>query len=166
MPLVGRVVRHPIYVALLGVVLALAGCGTSGSGSPYLANLVRTSLDAHPGFQVQSVNCPAAKVAKGAVVRCTATLADGHKVGVRATSLDGRRAFRIIASEMLADNVERGIVGTLAERSVKARALCPEHVKVVIGRTFDCSVTDAAGRHLTAAVTILDADGGFRVGFS
>ena len=44
--------------------------------------------------------------------------------------------------------------------------MCPEHVKVVIGRVFDCSVTDAPGRHLTAAVTILDSDGGFRVGFS
>jgi Domain of unknown function (DUF4333) len=115
---------------------------------------------------VQSVNCPAAKVAKGAVIRCTVTLPGGHEVGVRATSLDGRRAFRIVASEMLADNVERGIVGTLAERSINARAVCPEHVKVVIGRTFGCNVTDAAGRHLTAAVTIVDADGGFRVGFS
>jgi Domain of unknown function (DUF4333) len=145
---------------------ALAGCGSSKSDSHYLENLVRTSLAVHPGFKVQSVACPRESAAKGEVVSCTATLEGGHKVGVRATALDGKGTFRIITSEMLADNVERGIVGTLAARSIKARAVCPEHVKVVIGRTFDCTVTEATGGHATAAITILDADGGFRVGFS
>lgn len=166
MPLIGRVVRHPISLVLAGVALALAGCGSAPSDSPYLTNLIRTSLDGHPGFRVQSVACPRGSIAKGAVVNCTATLRGGHKVGVRATALDEKGAFHIVASEMLADNVERGIVGMLAARNIKARAACPEHVKVVIGRTFGCSVTDAGGRHLTAAVTIVDADGGFRVGLS
>ena len=67
----------------------------------------------------------------------------GHKVGVRATALDANGTFHIVASEMLADNVERAILRTLAARNIKARAVCPEHVRVVIGRTFDCSVTDA-----------------------
>ena len=168
MPRIGRVVRHPINVVLAAVVfaLALAGCGSAASDSPDLENLVRTSLDAHPGFRVQSVACPRGSIATGAVTRCTATLKGGHKVGVRATALDGNGAFHIVASEMLADNVERAILRTLAARNIKARAVCPEHVRVVIGRVFDCSVTDAPGRHLTAAVTILDSDGGFHVGFS
>jgi hypothetical protein len=34
---------------------------------------------------------------------------------------------------------------------------------VVVGRTYKCSVTDHRHRHLTAAVTILDRDGGFGV---
>ena len=153
-------------LALAGLAQALNGCDATASDSHYLENLIRTSLDDHPGFDVQSVACPRGSVAQGVVVRCTATLTGGHTVGVRATALDGQGAFHIVASEMLADNVEREIVRTLLERSIKARAVCPEHVKVVIGRTFDCSVTDATGRHLTAAVIIVDADGGFRLGFS
>ncbi len=36
----------------------------------------------------------------------------------------------------------------------------------MIGKTFACHVTDASGRHIIAAVTIVDGDGGFRLNFS
>lgn len=130
--------------------------------SPNLTSLIRTSLDAHRGFHLQFVACPAGPRGKGAVVHCTVTLRGGHKVGVRAIALDGHGAFRILTSEILPDNVERAIVAALARRSIIAKTVCPEHVLAGIGRTFHCTVTAAAGRHAVGTVTIVDPDGGFR----
>jgi len=166
---ISTVVRHLITAALAAV--ALASCGGARSDSGYLTNLISTSLDAHRGFTVASVTCPPGTGSKGAVsagtvVHCTATLRGGHKVGVRATALDGEGTFHIVTSEILPDNVEGQIVATLAQRGIKARAVCPAHVRVVIGRTFECRVTEAGGHHLAVAVTIVDADGGFRMAFS
>jgi hypothetical protein len=90
------------------VATSLTACGTLGSSSPKLDNVIRSSLDAHRGFHVQSVACPAGSRDKGAVVHCTVTLSGGHEVGVRAIAL-GNDAFRILTSEMLPDNVERAI---------------------------------------------------------
>jgi Domain of unknown function (DUF4333) len=98
-------------------------------------------------------------------VQCAVALRGGHRLTVTATALDGLGALRIIASEMLADNVERGIVQTLAQRGAKASATCPEHVRVVVGRMFGCRVAYARGHHATATVTIVNADGGFRLSF-
>jgi Domain of unknown function (DUF4333) len=160
--------------------VTVAGCGSTASGTArhatsstthldqsgtaYLENLVRRSLDGHR-LDVQSVSCPAGSEPKGTVVHCAVTLRAGHRLTVTATALDGLGAFRVIASEMLADNVERGIVETLAQRGVKASATCPEHIRVVVGRMFGCRVSYARGDHATATVTIVDADGGFRLSF-
>lgn len=155
-----KVIRHVITLAVAGV--ALTACDSLESSSPNLASLIRTSLDAHRGFHVQSVACPAGPRGKGAVVHCTVTLRGGHKVGVRAIALDGHGRFRILTSEILPDNVERAIVAALARRSIIAKAVCPEHVLAGIGRRFHCTVTAGADRHALATVTIIDADGGFR----
>ena len=132
-----------------------------GSSSPKLDNVIRSSLDAHRGFHVQSVACPAGSRDKGAVVHCSVTLSGGHKVGVRAIAL-GNDAFRILTSEMLPDNVERAIVAALARRNITANAVCPEHVRAQIGRTFDCKITAGGDRRAIAKVTVLNSDGGFR----
>jgi hypothetical protein len=127
---------------------------------------IRTRLDQHRSFQVQTVQCPSdAKLAKGVVINCTAKLADGHTVAVRNTQLDNKGTVHIVISEMFADNVEHGIVVTLGQRGTSATALCPERIPVVIGKQFYCTVTDSFGRHSRALVTIVDADGGFRLRF-
>jgi hypothetical protein len=82
---------------------------------------------------------------------------------MKATQLDDRGTVHLVASEMLADNVEHGIVVTLAQRGRQVRAVCPQHVQVVVGKTFNCTVINQAGRKTTAAVTIVDSDGGFRL---
>jgi hypothetical protein len=96
-----------ITLAVAG--FALTACAAVGpSRSPSLPSLIRTSLDAHRGFRVQSVACPAGPRGKGAVVHCSVTLRGGYKVGVRAIAL-GHGAFRILTSEILPDNVERAL---------------------------------------------------------
>lgn len=151
------------------VAVVAAGCGSTGApgyDTAALARTIRTDLDRHPGFQVASVSCPKkAKLAKGVVVNCSVKLRGGHVVRMRATQLDGRGTVHLVASEMLADNVEHGIVVSLAQRGQRVRAVCPQHVTVVIGKTFNCTVIDGAGHRTAAAVTIIDSDGGFRLRF-
>lgn len=151
-------------LASLGAVLA--GCGTTTYSRPKLERLISSRLEQHRGFDVQSVACPAhAKLVQGVVIRCTATLRGGHVVGLRATQLDDKGAVHLVANEMFADNVERSIGLTLGERGVRATAVCPERVPVVLGKVFGCSVRDANGDHGRVVVTIVDSDGGFKLGF-
>lgn len=151
-------------LAALGLVLA--GCATATYSRPKLERLITSRLDQHRGFDVQSVACPAhSKLAQGIVIRCTATLRGGHVVGLRATQLNDKGAVHLVANEMFADNVERSVVLALGGRGVRATAVCPEHIPVVLGRMFDCSVRDASGHHGHVAVTIVDSDGGFRLNF-
>src|SRR5581483_11489241 len=141
--------------------LAMAGCGTATYDASKLEQVIRTRLDLHRGYQVRSVSCPAkARLAKGVVINCTATLATGHVVRMRATQLDSKGTVHLVAGEMLPENVEHGIQVTLAQRGVQANARCPEHVPVVIGKQFACRVSYNAGRTGRAVVTIVDGDGG------
>lgn len=150
----------------LALGLVLAGCGASGYNTSELAKMIRGELDQHRGFHVRSVSCPKqAKLGKNVVIRCTATLAGGRKVNVRATQLDAKGTVHVVIGEMFADNVERGIVATLAQRGITATAVCPEHVLVVVGKRFDCTVSSSADRYRRAVVSIVDSDGGFRVRF-
>jgi Domain of unknown function (DUF4333) len=151
------------------VAVAAAGCasaGTPGYDTSALARTIREDLQAHPGFRVVSVSCPKqAKLAKGVVVDCSVALRGGRVVRMKATQLDDKGTVHLVASEMLADNVEHGIVVTLAQRGKRVSAVCPQHVPVVVGKTFSCTVRNGAGRKTTADVTIVDSDGGFRVRF-
>jgi hypothetical protein len=154
--------------AVVGMValLALAGCGASSSDAGALTAQIRTALDRHPGFTVRVVHCPAhVRPAKGVVVHCSATLRDGHVVAVRATELDSKGTINLIANEMFADNVEHGIAQSLPVTATTPHVVCPNHVPVVIGNAFTCTLT-GAGRYTRARVTIVDGNGGFRLAFS
>jgi hypothetical protein len=155
--------RVGVVAAVLG--LLLAGCGAREYNASKLEQNIRTKLDQHRGFQVQSVKCPTdAKLATGVVINCTATLAGGHTVAVRNTQLDNKGTVHMVINEMFADNVANAIVAKLTGPGT-AIAACPEHVPVVIGRQFRCGVTYRSGRHSSVIVTIVDADGGFRMRF-
>jgi hypothetical protein len=146
---------------------AIAGCGATATAGAdtraELTQLIRVSLDHHRGYHVQSLSCPKVRLAKDLVIICGVTIRGGHKLRMRATELDNHGSYHLVASEMLADNVEHGIVTTRASRDPGAIAHCPAHVPVLVGRSFDCGVTDHQGRHLTAVVAIGDRDGGFVV---
>jgi hypothetical protein len=161
--------RHWRLSLACAVAAGVAGCasaGTPGYDTAALARTIRHDLEAHPGFRVVAVSCPKqAKLAKGVVVDCSVTLHGGHVVRMKATQLDDKGTVHLVASEMLADNVEHGIVATLAPGGKRVRAVCPQHVSVVVGKTFNCTVINAAGRKTTAGVTIVDSDGGFRLRF-
>lgn len=147
----------------LGALFAAAGCGSTGYNTAALAQNIKTRLDQHPGFGVRSVHCPAhAERGQGITVHCTATLRNGEVIRLRATQLDGNGTVHLVASEMFADNVEHGILASLPASIAAARVDCPNHVPVVIGHGFDCTLRDA-GRYTHARVTIVDGDGGFRL---
>jgi hypothetical protein len=148
-------------ITLAAAAGSCAACGTLASSNPTLDSLIRSALDAHRGFRVQSVTCPSGRPGKGAVVHCSVMLSGGQRVGVRAIAL-GNGAFRILTSEILPDNVERAIDSALARRNVTAKAVCPGHVGARIGKTFECMVTAGGGRHAIATVTILNSDGDYR----
>jgi hypothetical protein len=154
----GKVIRHMITLTVAA--MTITACGAVGSSTPSLDSLVRSSLDAHRGFHVQSVACPAGRHRKS-VVHCSVTLSGGHEVAVRAIAL-GNGAYRILTSEILPDNVERSIDSVLARRNVTAKAVCPHHVVARIGRTFECKVTGGGGRQAIATVTIRNSDGDYR----
>ena len=71
----------------------------------------------------------------------------------------------LVADEMFADNVQRGILASLPRSVPGAQAVCPNHVPVVIGNAFTCRLRDA-GAYTRARVMIVDSDGGFRLRFS
>lgn len=150
----------------LAALIAAGGCGSTGYNTAALTHDITTRLDQHAGFAVRSVHCPAhARRAKGVVVRCLATLRDGDVVRLRATQLDDRGTIHLVANEMFADNVQRGILAGLPRRAPSAQAVCPNHVPVVIGNAFTCRLRDA-GAYTRAQVMIVDSDGGFRLRFS
>ena len=166
----GRARRRPrrlvVIGGALGALIAAAGCGSTGYNTAALAHDITSRLDQHPGFAVASVHCPAhARRAKGVVVHCSATLRNGDVVRLRATQLDDSGTIHLVADEMFADNVQRGILASLPRGAPGAQAVCPNHVPVVIGAAFTCRVRDA-GAYTRARVMIVDADGGFRVRFS
>lgn len=151
------------------LVLGLAACGGSAPGydTSKLGNMIRTRLDQHPGFQVQSVSCPKhAKLGKGVVVHCTAVNRGGHVIRMRATQLDDNGTVHLVADEMFADNVERGIMATLAAQGIPSSAVCPEQIPVVIGHRFACKLVENATRHTSATVTIVNSDGAFTMRIS
>ena len=152
--------------AVLVAMAALAGCGTSASESGNLTGQIRSALARHPGFTVRSVHCPSdVRRAKGVVTRCSATLRNGQVVALRATQLDNKGTINLIADQMFADNVEHGIVSSLPVTASTPRAACPNHVPVVIGNAFTCTLT-GAGRYTRARVTIVNGNGAFRLSFS
>ena len=161
-----RALMVALAAALPVVLLALAGCGAAGYDTGALAREITAQLNQHPGWAVRSVSCPKqARRAKGVVIHCSATLSDGRVVKLRATQTDDKGAIDLVANEIFADNVERGVVANLPPRDTSARAVCPNFVPVVIGNAFTCTVHNA-GAVTRARITIVDGDGGFRVSFS
>jgi uncharacterized protein DUF4333 len=158
--------RSGLLAAAPAAVLALAACGASGFDTAALAKDIRARLDQHPGWAVRSVRCPGhARKAKGVVIHCSATLRDGRVVRLRATQLDDKGSIHLVANEIFADNVERAVVASVPGTHASAQAVCPNFEPVVIGNAFTCRLA-RAGPYTRARVTIVDGDGGFRLGFS
>jgi Domain of unknown function (DUF4333) len=134
---------------------ALAGCGTPRIDPGKVANVMRQVLESENDLHVRSVHCPETiKPAKGAVTYCTATLSNGHTVRMAATPTNNSGQVRVAPAEMIADRVQNFIRSALAKAGVSASAVCPQHVPIVVGQTFLCSVSASDGRSGTIRVTI------------
>jgi Domain of unknown function (DUF4333) len=155
-----------LAAAAFVAVCVLAACGATRQGTGWLAHDITSALDRHPGWTVSSVSCPQqVKLAKGVAIHCSATLRNGRVVKLRATQLDAHGDIHLVANEIFADNVERGIMASLPSGASGASAACPNYVPVVVGAAFTCRLHQG-GRYSRAQVTIVDGDGGFRLRFS
>jgi uridylate kinase len=143
---------------------ALAGCGTTRIDPSKVANSMRQVLERQYGVRVRSVVCPGAiKAGKGITAHCTATLADGDTVGMAATQTNGSGLIQIAPTEIIAERIENLIEHDYATHRLRVTAVCPQHVRIVVGRTFLCTAADHRGHSVNLTVTIRQG-GGFVVG--
>lgn len=127
-----------------------------------LMSTIRQVLEGQAGLHVRSVRCPQdIKVGKGIVTYCTATLTDGRTVRMSAVQKDNHGNVHVGPAEMIADQMQNFIVHALAKRGVIATAACPQHEPIVVGSTFDCTVTDRQGRSAKVQITVNSPSAGF-----
>jgi hypothetical protein len=91
------------------------------------------------------------------------TLTNGHTAKFKITQIDNNTNVNIKLAQEIPDYVEHTIDSDLASQGVQATSSCPQHVAVVVGATFNCSVQDTKGEHRTAQLTITSDSGGFRI---
>src|ERR1700730_10653887 len=98
----------------IAAVAALAGCGTVSWDRTKAENAIRDVLTKQAGVQVQSVTCPStAKIAKGVVTYCIATLVGGDTVRFSATQTDGKGRLHVGPAEMIALEMQNKIRSAL-----------------------------------------------------
>jgi hypothetical protein len=156
-------VRRRVTIATtLAALSALAACGTVSYDKGKVEGTVHDVLTKQAGVQVQSVKCPdRAKIAKGVVTYCTATLAGGETVRFVATQTDDKGHAHVGPAEMIATEVQNKIQSALQQRGVTATAKCPQHVPIVVGQTFLCTATDSKGHNAKIGITIANSSAGF-----
>jgi hypothetical protein len=97
------------------------------------------------------------------VTVCQATLRTGETEPFTVTQTNAKGNVHIAPMNLLAASVERNITARLAQRGIRATAICPEHVPVQVGATFTCTATDVKGVNVKITATILDAVGSYRL---
>jgi hypothetical protein len=151
-------------LVILGLVVPVAGCGTLGYDQSKNENNIRRAL-VGLGVEVKSVTCPSnVKLTKGAVAYCTATLRSGETVTIREVQLDLKGNVRYTSTAIIATAVESQLEARLSHVGVTATVVCPQHVPVVVGDQFDCTVTDPEGQTAQMPVTIIGPTGQIRFG--
>jgi hypothetical protein len=149
---------------VLALALAAAGCGTKMLNTSNVEKLIKTKMSGPPfNASVKGVKCPDQPVKKGDVFTCTLTLTNGQTADFRVTQIDNNTNVNIKQAQLIPPYVQNTVQSNLATQNVKVTATCPEHVAVVVGATFTCSLVSASGQHGTATMTILDDSGGFRI---
>lgn len=145
-------------------IVGLAGCAGVSWERSKVETAIRTVLIQQAHVPVRTVTCPSkAKIAKGVVTYCAATLSNGDTVRFKATQTNGSGHVHVGPAEMISLEVEDTITSSLKKRGVAATATCPQHVPIVVGRTFVCTASDAKGARAKIAATISDASAGFRL---
>jgi hypothetical protein len=157
--------RRTIGLVTAGALaLAAAGCGTAMLNTGHVESLIKNKMTGPPfNLSVSGVKCPDQPVKKGDVFTCTLTLKNGQTVNFRVTQVDNKTNVNVTQAEMIPPYVENQIHANLLTQNLNATATCPQHVAVVPGATFTCSLVSASGQHGTATLTILDNSGGFRI---
>ncbi len=78
-----------------------------------------------------------------------------------ATQRDSDGHVHVGPAEMIAVEVENRVESALQTRGIKTTASCPEHVPIVVGKTFVCKATDPQGTTVRIGVTITSSNAGF-----
>lgn len=151
-------------LAAVGVLAGLAGCASVSWDRTKVEKTIHDVLIQQAHVPARSVTCPSkAKIAKGVVTYCSATLSNGDTVRFAATQTNGTGHVHVGPAEMISLEVEDTIRNSLRQHGVTASATCPQHVPIVVGRTFVCTATDTKGVHARIGATISDASAGFRL---
>jgi hypothetical protein len=163
-----RAMRPPVAVSFsvpaLAALVVLSGCSKVEWDQGKIQDTIQSVLTSQAHVKVQSVTCPSkVKIAKGVVTYCEATLAGGDTVRFDATQTDSKGHIHIGPAEMIAVEVQDSIQSALKKRGVSTTATCPQHVPIVVGKTFVCTATDPQGHRARIGVTIADANAGFRL---
>ncbi len=157
----------------IGLVLAvtLSACSVSASVSVGSSELSTSKLAAivlkvtrRQGLVAQHVSCPAGvALRKGTLSYCAARYSNGESSRFLVRQTDDKGNVYIRPAEMTAPAIENEIRVALRQRGITATAHCPDAVAIVVGKSFECTVSDAAQTG-TIPVKITDATGGYTLG--
>jgi Domain of unknown function (DUF4333) len=157
--------RRTIYLAgATALALIVTGCGTKVLNTGKLEKNIQSKI-AGPPFNLTGakVKCPDRDIKKGDQFNCTLTLKNGTTSDFHITQVDAKGNVNIKLGHEISTYVQNTLSTDLASQGVKATASCPNHVAVVTGATFTCSLVSKSGQHGTATLTILDDSGAFRI---
>jgi hypothetical protein len=150
-------------VAALVAAVGLAACGSVVWDHTKVESAIKSVLTKQADVRVQSVSCPQkAKIAKGVVTYCEASIAGGYTVRFSATQLDSNGHVHVGPAEMITPEVQDNIRASLRARGITATVACPQHEPIVVGKTFVCTARDKQGESARIGVTITDAGAGFK----
>jgi hypothetical protein len=146
-----------------GCAIALAGCGTTTVDGRKVQDQIRAQASGPPfDLSVAGVKCPAHRAAKkNDTFTCTMSLKNGETVPFKITQLDSKGHFSFHLGNEIATFVEATINRDLARRGFRVSSTCPQHVPVVRGAKFTCSMVWARGKHTNVQVKIIDSLGAF-----
>ncbi len=143
-----------------------AGCGTTVIDAGKVEQRIRTDASGPPyNLSVGSVRCPSKRPAKkDETFQCMMTLSDGETVMFKIQPTDSGGHVLIRLENEIASFVQATIDRRLRQQGIKATSTCPQHVPIVPGTKFTCSIASARGKHTKIRVTITDSLGSFQTG--
>lgn len=164
--------KRPLSVAILlftcsSVVLAGCNASFSAGGTPDIAKLesdIKAGVTSQTDFAIQSVSCPKdIKREANTTFQCQAKTDKNESITIDVTQTDdkGNISWKtptgLVSLVKIEQEIQQGIAKQL---QVKTKVNCGGSVKVVrSGETFECQVTDDAGKTHTAKVTAKDDNG-------
>jgi hypothetical protein len=160
-------------VGALIIAVLLAACGsssTSTSSSSTFHTLDASAIEGHIKTQVQqqlgltvsSASCPSGQPGLvGKNFTCTMTLSSGETEQMAVIPNNNKGLYTIRPAQMIATYVQATIEQRAARQGLQLTASCPQHVAIVVGKRFDCTIATPAGQRAILGVTINDHDGNF-----
>jgi hypothetical protein len=160
-------VRHlrPATALILATLLPLTGACTSTKklDTDKAEKFIKSGLDKKYGGAAGQVSCPDREVKNGDIFECTTSL-DGQKLRIKVTQTSNKGTIDVDEAQVVFDvsKLEDGIGQSLGDQlktTVKVDCGSGHFIVKDPKQTFECNVTDAAGKASKVEVTVKDLDG-------